>query len=57
MKKTLIISNTIEEAEEDYDSDVFDDDDDYVDSLDQEELEDAFDHFLYKLDNLVSITL
>ena len=53
MSTTIVSATIVEEEnddEEDYGSDVFDDD--IVEEFDLEDLEDAFDNFLYKLDNL-----
>ena len=50
-KKSVVFSDTILEDGEDGDSDVFGDE--HSDGIDLEELEDAFDHFLDKLENLV----
>ncbi len=58
LKRSDVISTTIIEANEDQDleddveSDVFDDTEVNLESIDVEDLEEAFDHFLYKLDNL-----
>ena len=52
LKKSVIFSETILETDEDGDSDdVFAGE--YDDDIDPEELEDAFDHFLDKLESLV----
>ena len=50
MKKSIIFSQTIDESEE-CEDDVFGNQN--VDDMDVEELEDAFDLFLDKLENLV----
>ena len=52
LKKTDVMSKTIEECNEDSDEDLDPFDEDGFDDLDPEDLEWAFEHFLHKLDNL-----
>ena len=53
LKKTIVFNQTIDEVADEDEDDVFVDKD-AVGDVDLEELEDAFDHFLDKLENLVS---